>query len=62
MMRSSRTLGSLTWGAEPDEGLDWSDMMPFPRENAILTVYKGGPPLGMSCVPNLSPKALTHYS
>jgi hypothetical protein len=39
MMKSFMTLGSLTWGAELDEGPDGSDAMPFPEENAILIVY-----------------------
>jgi hypothetical protein len=37
MMRSFMTLGSITWGAEPDEGPDGSDTTPFPEENAIMT-------------------------
>jgi hypothetical protein len=38
MMRSFTTLGSLTWGAELDEGSDGSGTMPFPEENAIMVV------------------------
>jgi hypothetical protein len=43
MMRSFMTSGPLTWGAELDEGSDRSNTMPFPRENAVLTVYRGCP-------------------
>jgi hypothetical protein len=42
-MGSFMTLGSLTWGAELNEGPDGSDMTPIPRENAILMVYGGCP-------------------
>jgi hypothetical protein len=38
MMRSFMTSGSLTWGAELNEGLDGSDMMPFIEENVIMIV------------------------
>jgi hypothetical protein len=43
MMRSFMTSGSLTWGAELDEGPDGSDTKPFTRENVILMVYGGCP-------------------
>jgi hypothetical protein len=43
MMRSFITSGSLTWGAELDEGSDGSNTTHFPRENAVLTVYGGCP-------------------
>jgi hypothetical protein len=46
MMRSFMTSGSLNWAAELDEGPNGSDATPFPRENAILTVYKGHPHWG----------------
>jgi hypothetical protein len=38
MMRSFMTSGSLTKGAELDEGLDKINMTSFPEENAIMTV------------------------
>jgi hypothetical protein len=44
MMRSIMTSGSLTWGAELDEGPNGSDMISFPEENANMTVYGGHPP------------------
>jgi hypothetical protein len=43
MMRSFMTSGSLTWGAELNEGPNGSDMMPFPEENTIMMVYGGHP-------------------
>jgi hypothetical protein len=60
MMRSFVTSGSLTWGAELDEGPEWSETSPFPRENAIMTVYGGRSLPGRCRVSNLSPSALTH--
>jgi hypothetical protein len=42
------TTGSLIWGAKLDEGSDGSDTLPFPKENAIMTVY-GGRPLSGRC-------------
>jgi hypothetical protein len=46
MMRSFMTSGSVNWAAELDEGPNGSNATPFPRENAILTVYKGHPHWG----------------
>jgi hypothetical protein len=43
MMRGFMTLGSLTWDAEHDEGLDGSNMMPFLWENTVLMVYERRP-------------------
>jgi hypothetical protein len=40
------TSGSLTWGAELNEGPDMSHTMPFPKENIIITVYGGCPSVG----------------
>jgi hypothetical protein len=61
MMRSFMTSGPLTWGAELDKGLDRSDTMSFPEENAIMTVYGGPPPpRGRRCVSSPSPRAPTH--
>jgi hypothetical protein len=57
MMRSFMTSGSLTWGAELDEGPDGSDTTPFPKENATMTVYGGRPPSGRSRMSSLSPRA-----
>jgi hypothetical protein len=46
MMRSFMTSGSLTWGTELDEDPGGSDTTPFPRENALMTVYGGCPHWG----------------
>jgi hypothetical protein len=48
MIQSFMTSGSLTWGAEPDEGPDESDVAPFPEENAVMMV-SGGHPLFERC-------------
>jgi hypothetical protein len=61
MMRSFMTLGSLTCGAELDEGVDGSDTMLFPEENVIAMVYGGHPPSGRHRVTSLSPRTPTHY-
>jgi hypothetical protein len=53
------TSGSLNWGAELNEGPDRSDVMPFPRENAILVVYGGRRPLGRRRMSNARPRAPT---
>jgi hypothetical protein len=53
MMRSFMTLRSLALGAELDEGLDGSDTTPFPKENAVMTIYEGPPPPdreGIACL------------
>jgi hypothetical protein len=36
-------LGSLTWGAKLSEETDGSDTMPFPEENAVMTICKECP-------------------
>jgi hypothetical protein len=59
MMRSFMTSGSLTWGVEFDEDPSGSDTMPFPEENAVMTVYGGSLPSGRRRVSNLSPRAST---
>jgi hypothetical protein len=38
MIRSFITSGSLTWGVELNEAPNGSDTMPFPEENAVMTV------------------------
>jgi hypothetical protein len=62
MMRSFMTSGSLTRGAELDEGPDGSNMTPFTKENAIRTVHGGCPPSGRCRVSSLSPRAPARYS
>jgi hypothetical protein len=46
MIKNFITLGSLIWDKEPEEVPGKSDAMPFPREDAVMTVYDGCPPLG----------------
>jgi hypothetical protein len=60
MMRSFMTSGSLTWGAELNKGPNGSDMMPLPKENAVMTVYGGRPPSGRHRMSILSPRGPTH--
>jgi hypothetical protein len=61
MMRSFMTSGSLTWEAEPDEGPEGSDAMPFPEENAIMTILEGCPsPSGRHRMCSLSPRVSTY--
>jgi hypothetical protein len=60
MMRSFMTSGSLTWGADPDGGLERSDAMPLPEENAVMTVLRGCLPSGSRRMSSLSPRVVTH--
>jgi hypothetical protein len=61
MMRSFMTSGSLTWEAEPDEGPEGSDAMPFPEENAVMMILEGcPPPSGRRRMCSLSPRVSTH--
>jgi hypothetical protein len=46
---------------EVEEDLGGSDTMPFPREEAVITVYDGRPSPGSRRVTNMSPGTLTHY-
>jgi hypothetical protein len=59
MMRSFMTSGSLTQGAELDEGLDGSDAMPFHGGNTVIMVYGGRPPPVGRRMSNLSSRAPT---
>jgi hypothetical protein len=59
MMRNFMTSRSLTWGAEPDEGLEGSDAMPFPKENVVVTILGGCLPSGSYCMSILSPMVTT---
>jgi hypothetical protein len=59
MMWSFVTLGSLAWGAKPDEGPDGSDTAPFPEENVVMTVFMGRPLLGRRCMSSLGPRIPT---
>jgi hypothetical protein len=46
---------------EPDEDPGASDTMPFPEEDAVITVYDGRPPPRRRCMSNLSHVTPTHY-
>jgi hypothetical protein len=61
IMKSFMSLGSLTRGMELGEVSDEGDMTPFPREDAIMTIYDGCPPLGMCRVSNLNPGTPARY-
>jgi hypothetical protein len=61
MMKNFMILGSLTPGMEPDEDPGASDTMPFPEEDAVITVYDGRPPPRRRCMSNLSHVTPTHY-
>jgi hypothetical protein len=55
-----RLLEALTPGTELNEDPDWSDTMPFPREDTIMMVYDGHPlPPGRRRVSKRSPGAPT---
>jgi hypothetical protein len=41
MMKNFMVSGSLTWDMEPKEDLGGRDVMPFPREDVVMTVYDG---------------------
>jgi hypothetical protein len=43
MMNNFMILGSLTRGMELDEDSGESDIMPFPKEDAVMMVYNGCP-------------------
>jgi hypothetical protein len=59
MMQSFIALGSLTYSAEPDEGPDGSDTAPFPKEKAIMMVFRGRPLVGRRRMASLGPRIPT---
>jgi hypothetical protein len=59
-MKNFMISGSLTQGMELDEDLGGSDTMPFPRENTVMMVHDGRPPLGRRHVSKLSFRPPTH--
>jgi hypothetical protein len=61
MMKSFIISRFLTRGMEVEEDLGGSDTMPFPGEEAVMTVYDGRPSPGSRRVTNMSPGTLTHY-
>jgi hypothetical protein len=60
MMWSFMTSLSLTWGTEPDEGPDGSDVAPFPEENVIMMVFGGRPLAGRRHMSSLGARIPTH--
>jgi hypothetical protein len=59
MMQGFLTLGSLTWGADLDEGPDGSDTTPFPEENINMTIFGGLPLVGRYRRCSLGPRIPT---
>jgi hypothetical protein len=59
MMKNFMISESLTHGRELKEDPSGSDMMPFPREDVVMTVYDAPPPPWRHSVCNLSPGTLT---
>jgi hypothetical protein len=51
MMMNFMVLGSLTWDMEPEEDLGRRDTIPFPGEDAVVTVYDGHPLKGAVTCP-----------
>jgi hypothetical protein len=60
IMKNFMTSRSLTEDKEPEEDLGGREAMPFPREDAIIIVSDGCPPLERSRMSNLSPDTRTH--
>jgi hypothetical protein len=60
MMTYFMASGSLARGMEVDEVPDEGDTMPFPGEDAVMTIYDGCPLSGMRCVSNPSLGTPTH--
>jgi hypothetical protein len=54
MINNFMASGSLAQGMEVNEVPDEGDTMPFPREDAIITIYNGHPLPGMHRVSNPS--------
>jgi hypothetical protein len=54
MMKSFMTSGSLSRGMEVDKVPNEGDAMPFPREDAVMTIYNGHPSPGMHRTSNPS--------
>jgi hypothetical protein len=66
MMKNFMTSRSLTRDKEPEEHPGGSDVMPFTREDAVMTVYDAAPdappPSRRHCMSNLSLRTPTHCS
>jgi hypothetical protein len=54
MMTNFMATGSLARGMEVDMVSDEGDTMPFPREDAVMTIYDGCSSSGMRCMSNPS--------
>jgi hypothetical protein len=54
MMMNFMATGSLARGMEVDMVSDEGDTMPFPREDAVMTIYDGCSSSGMRCMSNPS--------
>jgi hypothetical protein len=60
MMKNFMALGSFTQGMELNEVPNEGDMMPFPREDAVMTIYDGPPSPGVRLLSNPSPGTPAH--
>jgi hypothetical protein len=61
MMKNLMTLGSLTRDKEFEEDQCGRDMIPVPKEEAVMMVYGGRPPPGWCRMSDLSPGTPTRY-
>jgi hypothetical protein len=61
MMKNFMASGSLARGMEVDEVPNERDTMPFPREDAVMTIYDGRPPPGMHRMSNRSQSTPAHF-
>jgi hypothetical protein len=60
MMKNFMALGSFTQGVELNEVPNEGDMMPFPREDAVMMIYDGPPSPRVRLLSNLSPGTPAH--
>jgi hypothetical protein len=61
MMKNFVASGSHVRGMEVDEVPDEGNMTPFPREDAVMTIYAGHPPPGMRRMSNPTQGTPTRY-
>jgi hypothetical protein len=54
------TSGSITWGADLNEGPNKSGATPFPEENIIMIAFEGRPLFGGCRKSSLGPRISTH--
>jgi hypothetical protein len=62
MIKNFKASVSLTRGMEVDDVPDEGSAMPFPGEDATMTIYNECPSPGVYHVSNLGPGAPAHYS